>query len=197
MLHSPEPISYLLQHIFLRFCPPPCFHDDKMGLEGLLTGQLVPFCCSKSGSTIMWEVLIQRALKIPQQQGWCDLSQSETLAGVTEKEQRRSERGKMRRSLPGKVKETSRSTRVRSQGDLSARPTWMSILHLHAILQAMSYLLALLMYMHYIHVHLRSHYRPLYTYRSHPSLHLCSTDTCTPHHTCIPSFSCSSPLHLY
>lgn len=81
MLHSPRPISYLLQHIFLRFCPPPYFHDDKTGLEGLLTGQLVPFCCSKSGSTIMWEVLIQHALKIPQQWGCCDLSQSETLAG--------------------------------------------------------------------------------------------------------------------
>lgn len=89
---------------FLSFCPPPYFCDDKMGLEGPLTGQLVPFCCSKSGSTIIEELLIQHALKILQQRGCRDLQ--ELLLVGTGKKQRRSERGKMSQSLPGEAMET-------------------------------------------------------------------------------------------
>lgn len=82
---------------FLSFCPPPYFCDDKMGLEGPLTGQLVPFCCSESGSTITRELLIQRALKILQQRGCCDLQ--ELLLVGTGKQQSRSE-GKNEQESP-------------------------------------------------------------------------------------------------
>lgn len=105
---------------FLRFCPPPYFCDDKMGLEGPLTGQLVPFCCSKSGSTIIEELLIQHALKILQQWGCRDLQ--ELLLVGTRKKQRRSERGKMSRSLPGEVIET-----CALPGWPQCMSTWMSL----------------------------------------------------------------------
>lgn len=55
----PDPsATFYSTFFFLRFCPPPYFCDDKMGLEVPLTGQLVPFCCSKSGSVIIWEIII-------------------------------------------------------------------------------------------------------------------------------------------
>ena len=83
--HSTPPdlsATFYSTFLFLRFCPPPYFGDDKMGLEGPLTGQLVPFCCSTlSGSTIIWEVLIQRAHKILQQRGCRELPQAAALAG--------------------------------------------------------------------------------------------------------------------
>lgn len=65
---------------FLRFCTLPYLWDDKMGLGGPLTGQPVPVCCAKLGSIIIWEVLIQRALKILQWRGCHDLPQSAALA---------------------------------------------------------------------------------------------------------------------
>lgn len=96
---------------FLRFCPPPYFCDDKMGLEGPLTGQLVPFCCSKSSSTIIEELLIQHALKILQQWGCCDLQ--ELLLVGTGKKQRRSE-GKNEPESPRRSDRDLCSTRVTS-----------------------------------------------------------------------------------
>lgn len=66
--------------LFLRFCPPPYLRDDKMGLGGPLTGQLVPACCAKLGSIIIWEVLIQCARKILQWRGCHDLPQPAALA---------------------------------------------------------------------------------------------------------------------
>lgn len=65
---------------FLRFCPPPYLCDDKMGLGGPWTGQLVPACSAKLGLIIIWEVLTQCALKILQWRGCHDLPQPAALA---------------------------------------------------------------------------------------------------------------------
>lgn len=124
----------------------------------------------------------------------------QVLLGETGKEQKRSERGKMSRSLPDEVKEVLCSTRGRSQGDLSAHP-WTS---LTTSMQFYRLFFLETMYTSYQLLTASAHTYALYTHsskipldaymyarqRSHPSLHLYSTHIRTPVYS-------SSPFYIY
>lgn len=78
-LHSPRPGSHLLQHIFLaQVLSSSTLARWQNGVGRAFDRSASPW--AKFGSIIIWQLLIQHALKIPQWRGCRDLPQSAALA---------------------------------------------------------------------------------------------------------------------